>query len=239
MRLFGNDIYVQSGERFSLDFEVTNEKGDPYMLFNKWENPYLAITIASARYEQPGDFRRTYWLDLVNFKRFISTEALPVTAFSIADVISAYPNIKDEAANDFDVTNYLFSVSDNGKKTYKHVERDGTAEVWTEYAFRIVKHFTTRDMIEQSYLLDMKVLAGESIKEHIAELAGLDRATANEWSDGATRAAIESIEDVTVKAVMQELFDDGAPLMPMFDIESVVLKRVNLYVSSNIQGGVK
>lgn len=92
MKKIGNEIYVQRGENWSLDFNITNKKGDPYMLLKEWNNPYLAITVTAARYEQEGDFRQTYWLDLNNrwvekndgttvlepIKKFMSTEALPL-----------------------------------------------------------------------------------------------------------------------------------------------------------------
>src|SRR5699024_3723176 len=107
-----------------------------------WQNPYLAITVTAARYAQKGDFRRTWWLDLkkryveqidgsfvqVPMKMFIGTEALPITNFSIADVIATYGQsnggrIVIDKDSDFDVTNYLFFVDakSDGNKVYKYV----------------------------------------------------------------------------------------------------------------------
>ena len=131
MKTLGNDIYIQRGEIWSLDFEVVNEKNDPYMLFSEWKNPYLAITVTAARYEQKGDFRKTWWLDMNNrwveqedgtfvfepIKRFISTEAMFVTSHTIDQVQTEYPNIAIE-----NITNYLFYTDPNGdgKRIYKY-----------------------------------------------------------------------------------------------------------------------
>lgn len=141
MKTIGKDIYIQRGENWSLDFEVLNEKGDPYQLFEKWKHPYLAITVSAARYQQEGDFRRTYWLDLDNrwvedvagnmslvpLKRFMSTEALSITNFAVNEVLANYGEaiggrIILDKDSDFDVTKFLFftdPLSDNNR-VYKY-----------------------------------------------------------------------------------------------------------------------
>lgn len=268
MKILGNDVYIQRGETWSLDFDVTNEKGDPYMIFKEWQNPYLAITVAAARYEQLGDFRRTYWLDLAQrfieqqdgqfvltpIKKFISTEALSLVNFSVDEAIAYYGTsaggkiVLDESS-DFDIKNFLFFTDphSDGNRIYKYVTSYTvdpdygfiTAETWEEYTFRIVKQFTTKDWMEQGYLFDIKVLAGESVKEHIANILGLNAATANEWSDIITQTHINEITDMMQREEMQVLFDSGAPLMPTYDTKSLILQPTNLYVSANIQGGVK
>lgn len=268
MKILGNDVYIQRGETWSLDFDVTNEKGDPYMLLKEWQNPYLAITVAAARYEQVGDFRITYWLDvaqrfveqqngefvLTPTKTFISTEALSLVNFSVDEVIAYYGTdaggkiVLDEDS-DFDITNYLFFTDpySDGNRIYKYVtsytiDPDSgciTEETWEEYTFRIIKQFTTKDWVEQGYLFDIKLLAGESVKEHIAHILGLDASTANDWSYDTTQAHINDISDVKQREEMQILFDSGEPLMPTYDTKSLILQPTNLYVSANIQGGIR
>ena len=67
MKILGNEIYIQRGENWTIDFEVKNDDGDPYMILKSIQkNPYIAITVTAARYEQQGDFRKTYWLDLTD-----------------------------------------------------------------------------------------------------------------------------------------------------------------------------
>lgn len=267
MKMLGNDIYIQRGETWSLDFDVTNEKGDPYMIFKEWQNPYLAITVAAQRYEQPGDFRKTYWLDLAqrfieqqdgtfvltDTKKFISTEALSLVNFSVDEAIAYYGTdaggkIVLDADSDFDITNYLFFTDpySDGNRIYKYVtsytlDPDygyATAETWEEYTFRVIKQFDTKDLMEQGYLFDIKVLAGESVKEHIANILDIDATTANTWSTETTQEHINEISDTKQRDYMQLLFNSGAPLMPEYDTKSLILQPTSLYVSANIQGGI-
>lgn len=384
MKILGNDVYIQRGETWSLDFDVRNAKGDPFMLFKAWQNPYLAITVTAARYAQKGDFRKTWWLDLkkryveqvdgsfvqVPMKMFIGTEALPITNFSIADVIATYGQsnggrIVIDKDSDFDVTNYLFFVDakSDGNKVYKYVSDytigpvynlrfsewsddatytsgdlvlyistlycvtatttkgetpvgdDGTpnahfiatnvdifftvdtpyvsghtynagdvviynnavyvankqtknaptanadwvqlkstsyahlsngvvSETWEEYNFRVVKQFDTKEWTEQGFLFDIKVLAGQSVAENvyaILEQEGDDMGNAgdpNEWSDQQMQSYINQISDKATREELQAIYDSGMPLMPSYDTKALILEPTNLYVSSNIQGGL-
>lgn len=265
MKILGNDVYIQRGETWSLDFDVIGEDGEPYMIMKEWKNPYLAITVTSARYEQYKDFRKTYWLDLSNrfveqadgsmvlapIKKFISTEALYLGLFSIKEAIVYYGakaggKIVLDSTSDFDITNFLFFTdegSDN-KKVYKYVKEytvdeesgDIIDEVWEEYNFRIIKQFRTNDWIEQTYLFDIKVLSGESVKEHIANILGLEDSKPNDWSDTETQEYINQITDDVERLEMQNLFKSAIPLMPDYDTKSLILMPTNLYVSANIQG---
>lgn len=384
MKILGNDVYIQRGETWSLDFDVRNAKGDPFMLFKAWQNPYLAITVTAARYAQKGDFRRTWWLDLkkryveqvdgsfvqVPMKMFIGTEALPITNFSIADVIATYGQsnggrIVIDKNSDFDVTNYLFFVDakSDGNKIYKFVSDytvgpvynlrflewsddaryiagslvlymstlycaktnvdpgivpagdDGTpswafvpmnvdivftvdtpyenshtysvgdvviynngvyvankqtanaptanadwirlnsgyyvqvddgvvGETWEEYNFRVIKQFDTKEWTEQGFLFDIKVLAGQSVAENVyatLEQEGDDMSDAgdpNEWSDQQMQSYINQISDKATREKLQAIYDSGMPLMPSYDTKALILEPTNLYVSSNIQGGL-
>lgn len=145
MKMLGNDIYIQRGETWSLDFSVINSKGDPYMLFREWKNPYLAITVTAARYEQKGDFRKTWWLDMDNrwteqangtfeivpMKRFTETDALYSMYHIINQVLVTYGQGWTEDGritadgnkkSPFDVTNYLFFTDPNAdnNRIYKY-----------------------------------------------------------------------------------------------------------------------
>lgn len=248
MKIVGKEIYIQRGEIWSLDFDITNDKGDPYMLFNRWTNPYLVITIATANYKQEGDFRKVYWLDLsesyieqsdgsfvpTDIKKFISTEALYLEEFTVDDVLDKYSGkIVEDPTSDFDISNYLFYIDPvaDGNRTYKYFD----GENWVDYNFRIIKQFTTNDLLGQGYLFDIKIIAGESVKEHIAGILGID---AGNWSDSETQAKIDEIEDEVEKAKMQDLYDSGVPLMPNYDTKSIILQPTKLYVSTDIQGGI-
>lgn len=262
MKTLGNDIYIQRGETWSLDFEVTNSNGDPYMLFKEWKNPYLAITVTAARYEQKGDFRRTWWLDMDNrwvekedgtfeiipMKRFTETNALYTEYHTITQVVSVYDRVILDKESPFDVTNFLFYTDSDSDDTrvYKYVKDytlKGDAvedEVWEEYNFRLIKQFTTKDWIEQNYWFDIKILAGESVEEYVrAKLVsqGETEIPALPWTDVDTLTQIKRISDKTTRKWVQEIFDSGQPLMPDFDTKNLVLYPTKLTVSTNIQGG--
>lgn len=228
-------ITIQRGETWSLDFDVVNDKGDPLMLFNQWKNPYLAITLTDTTYKQDGDFRRTYWLDLADtyeeqadgsfvqkpIKKFISTEALYLEKFDEApievliDINNLYGGTKmvtDDSTSEFYYTNYLFYTDplSDGNRVYKY--HNGTE--WVDYNFRIIKQFKTDDLVSQGYLFDMKIVAGESVREHIADM----------------------VEPLDTR--MQELLDSGAPLMPDYDVKLLILQPTELHISTNLQGGI-
>jgi hypothetical protein len=276
MRFVGKDVYIQQGENWTLDFECTNEKGDPLQLLKYMDNPYIAITVTAARYAQKGDFRVTYWLDLKTryvekengdidtepIKTFISTEALylPMTSptdFSIDEALSIYGkdvggSIVLDKSSDFDITNYLF-VSDpnnDGKYIYKYVSSyttgasgNVTSEVWETYSFRVIKTFDTRDWVEQGYLYDIKILAGESLKEYVIRILQgeqYDTSTIiiDDLSDTELQYYINSIKSKEHREYAQAVFDEGMPLMPSYDTKSILLEPSNIYVSTNIQGGI-
>lgn len=268
MKTVGKDIYLQRGETWSLDFSVMNAKGDPYMIATFWDNPYLAITVTAARYQQKGDYRITYWLDLDNrlveqqdgsvirvpLKRFISTEALSLYVFSVSEVIATYGTgvggkIVLDKNSDFDVTNYLFytDVNKDGKRIYKYVkdytvDQSGnvTNEVWEAYDFRIIKQFNTLGWVEQHYLYDIKVLAGESLSEYTHGYL-LEQDYKNvpnlPWNDTVTNTQINRIVDNDKRKELMEIYDSDMPLMPNYDTKLLILPPSNMYISANIQGG--
>lgn len=264
MRMVGNEVHIQRGENWSLDFEITNEKGHPYTLLKTWKNPYLAITVTAALYEQEGDFRETYWLDLdrrwveqadgsvalEETKKFISTEALYLQAFDVNEILTRYNSkIVIDKESDFDITNYLFFVDPllDGNLVYKYISDytidDGRViPEWKEYNFRIIKQFDTKDWMEQGYLYDAKILAGESLEEAVAGQLDVEETEHKDlsegWSDEDTQNYINMISDVNVKDNLQYLFDEGIPLMSNYDTKLLIIEPTRLYVSVNLQGGV-
>lgn len=259
MRMIGNEVYIQRGETWALDFAVRNAKGDPFMIFSKWENPYIAITVAAALYEQEGDYRETYWLDLNNryvekadgtmvlepIKKFIATEALYLSTFDVDEAITNYgianggKMVRDDKS-DFYVGNYLFFVDekDDGNRVYKYFKGydENDEEVWVDYDFRVIKAFNTKGWMEQSYLYDIKLLAGETVEEHLADYLNITKAN---WTDAQMLELINGITDEDKKAEMMEYYENGMPLMLSYDTKALILEPTRIYVSVNIQGGVK
>lgn len=111
---------------------------------------------------------------------------------------------------------------------------------WYDYNFRVVKQFNTKDWTEQTYLYDAKVLAGESVAEHVYGilLSEGDDVPELPWTDAELQEQIKLISDWRVRKEMQELYDSGMPIMPTYDTKSIILEPKKLFVSANIQGGV-
>lgn len=278
MKMIGNEVYIQRGETWALDFRAETDKGHPLMIFNRWKNPYIAITVTAALYEQKGDFRRTYWLDLKNryvenefgdlilkpVKQFIATEPLYVEpiagglydddAFDIIDILSMYGathggKIVADKNSDFDVTNFLFYADPNsdGNYVYKYIadytsNGDGTYTArWENYDFRVVKQFETKDWTEQGYLYDIKILAGDTVEERIANIL-LEQGNSYAelpWNDEQIELYINTIKDENTRNEIRTVYESGAPLMPDYEIKTLILPPTKLYTSVNIQGGVR
>ena len=393
MKILGDDVYIQRGENWSLDFDITNEAGEPFMMLKEWQNPYLVITVTAARYSQEGDYRHSWWLDLTQryvedidgnlelepVKRFTGTEALFLDAddFSITEVMAAYGpeadppgRIVTDENSDFDVTNFLFYIDPNkdGNRIYKycksytlvpdtfvnckipvtinenaatgegivtagfyitasasaghvyfyndahptgaqvvdcgnytiyndsglyvlvtrrdsgvvdtygsgilyvdsnyrlqfstlasqspsmtinlqinpalytnnieeeHIEND----VWEEYSLRVIKAFDTKEWVEQGYLYDIKVLAGELVEESVHDYLINEGKDVPDlpWSDEELQEQIERIDNAEMRVYYQDIYDTGMPLMPTYDTKLLVLMPTNLYVSANIQKGI-
>lgn len=394
MKILGDDVYIQRGENWSLDFDITNEAGEPFMMLKEWKNPFLVITVTAARYAQEGDYRHSWWLDLTQryvedaegnlvlepVKRFTGTEALFLDAddFSITEVLAAYgPDAKPtpgrivvDKSSDFDVTNFLFYIDPNkdGNRIYKYckdytivpdtfvnckipvtinanaatgegittagfyitasasaghvyyyndayptgaqvidcgnytiyndselyvlvtrrdsavidtygtgilyvdsnyrlqlstlasqppsmtlnlqinpalytnnIEEEHTEdEDWEEYSLRVIKAFDTKEWVEQGYLYDIKVLAGELVEESVHDyLINEGKDVPNlPWGDEELQEQIERIDNAEMRVYYQGIYDTGMPLMPTYDTKLLVLMPTNLYVSANIQKGI-
>lgn len=269
MRTIGNEIHLQRGEIWSLDFAVTNQKGHPYLILKNWLNPYLVITVTAARYEQPGDMRESYWLDLnmkyveqadgsmqlEALKRFTSAEVLWLpNGFYANDIILNYGDkLVLNKNSEFNITNFLFFTDPNndGNYVYKYVKDysvDGMGLVnedsvtWIDYDFRIIKQFNTKSWMEQGYLYDIKILAGESVQERIKSILstqGISTDPLDTWSNTDWEEYISLIQNTEQREEIQTLYDEGVPLMPSYDVKGILLEPTPIYVSANIQGGVR
>jgi hypothetical protein len=231
------------------------------MLFSKWQNPYIAITIAAALYEQKDDYRETHWLDLSErwieqsdgsavlepIKKFIATEALYLSLFDVEEALLNYGieaggKMVTDVTSDFYIGNYLFFVDENddNNRVYKYFDGydNDNNEIWVDYDFRVIKSFDTKDWMEQSYLYDIKLLSGESVTERLEALTG-ETAPVGGWSDTEMRVLIDTIPDEDIRIEMLEYCESGMPLMLSYDTKALILEPTRIYVSTNIQGGVK
>lgn len=181
-------LRIQRGETFTLDFDVENQKGHPFIVPLAAKNPFLTISVVSQEYRDDDDMRDTYWFDLnrVQYKnsdgtydtkpvqKFKETYALPISAWTADAIKAAYPDITfaddsiepaNRGANDCRL--YLFCVDANhdGSYAYRHITSCKTTGsintlIFTDYFFRVVKDFDTTSWYAQNYLLDVKYVDG-------------------------------------------------------------------------------
>lgn len=258
--MLGDEIFIQRGETFSLDFEIKDANGRPFCIPNKWNNAYLMITISAALYKQRGDFRRTYWLDLSSLKKFTGTEALympryaPDIPFAISQVMNKYGNIitlnEDTDSDDNDITNYLFCTDPNndGKLVYKYVEDytlengEVTEERWTEYNCRFVQPFYTKDWVEQRYLYDANIVNGPTVLEYLNGVLARDGmgefALDTNADDETIRNTIALLRDGPEKEYIRKVYESGRPLMPEYDAKFCLWLPKKIFVSVDLQGEI-
>ena len=271
MKRVGNDFYIQRGETFVLDFAVTNKKGDPLMIPVIFKNPYLIITVTSARYSQNGAIRENHWLNLserIQFldgekdtdkvvyeeiKKFIVTEALPVDVFDVDDILKLYRDtgISDNQQSEFGIDKFLFfTTDDTGKNIYKYVESfkqelvEGqityTDEVWKDYDFRVLKEFVTSDWTEKDYIMDIKLVDGETLYEFVESVLKSEGNIENVTdilTDEQLSDCIDMIEDEDTRNYARRVLESGAPLMPNYNTKLVISKNMHVYVSADTQEG--
>lgn len=76
MRVFGNDITVQRGEQFALDFFFTNKDGSPFLVSSEMTYPYYLISVVSNVFDTGNVYEYNVWCDLRNTYRFYNTTAV-------------------------------------------------------------------------------------------------------------------------------------------------------------------
>ena len=81
MQIRNNEVTIYRGETWTMNRKVQNRDGSPFIVCNRFENPFFLITIVSAMYQQENRYRLNRWLDLNNFKKF--ENVIPVELKSI------------------------------------------------------------------------------------------------------------------------------------------------------------
>lgn len=157
MKLRGKEIIVHRGETFTLDMNIKNRDGSPFIIDSAIVNPYLLISVASSKYSQSKRYLSNWWLDLSNIDKFSSTIPVKISDFR-----------QDLLASDEGVNNYLYT---DGKGTYKYW--DSTSKTFKEYSFRVTKAFTydiTKEWVSRSYDYSITFIAGRNSMEYLSSV---------------------------------------------------------------------
>lgn len=172
MKTFDNEITIHQGESFTIDKLVENKDGSPYIISNKLVNPYFLLTVSSSKYSQSNRYVKNYWLDLVNFPRFLSTKPIPLSSIktSATSNVAKYTTFPTGLLEGYVNGVYVkYDRPDDAvfynerTKEYKYYETKGDDPGWKDYTCRIVKHFSSKDTEEwtgQSYVYSIRLVSG-------------------------------------------------------------------------------
>ena len=157
MKLRGKEIIVHRGETFTLDMNIKNRDGSPFIIDKTITNPYLLISIASSKYSQSTRYLSNWWLDLSHIKKFSSTIPVKISDFT-----------KDRLAADEGVHNYVYT---DGKGNYKYW--DENTQTFNDYSFRVTKAFAyneTKEWVSRSYDYSVTFIAGPKSYDYLASI---------------------------------------------------------------------
>ena len=164
MKLRGKEIIVHRGETFTLDMNIKNRDGSPFIISKGIMKPYLLISVASSKYSQSKRYLSNWWLDLTKIKRFSSTKIFSIDGFDT----DTYPLEPGETG---DVTTgdcYLYTDGKGNYRTWNPIEKK-----LVPYEFRVTKAFTydeTKEWVSRSYDYSITFIAGNGSMEYLAAL---------------------------------------------------------------------
>lgn len=155
MKIIGNKIIITRGEQFSLQFDIRDREGAPYVPLVDPDDSesYVEITVASALYPQAERYKRRYWINQDNTIKFQSKD---IVIKPSQNPSSAYQNV-------------YYEVNEDGSREYFYW--NGTSYV--DYDFVIYNDFPstdTQDWLEQRYLYEIKYIVGHNTHDYLVNL---------------------------------------------------------------------
>ena len=182
MQIRNNEVTIYRGETWTMNRKVQNRDGSPFIVCNRFENPFFLITIVSAMYQQENRYRLNRWLDLNNFKKF--ENVIPVELKSIQSDYT-FANIGIPHGYEGDETSgyaniAIFSEKNpNGVISYKYWEynnndKNDYSGEWVDYECIITCMFTkdiTERLIEQNYHYGISLVTGKRMLDELNDCA--------------------------------------------------------------------
>lgn len=220
MTIKGNEMTVVRGETFTIDRYIVNRDGSPYIVSSEYTNPYLLLTVSSARYSQDERYIANWWLSLEELPRFKSTVPIKISSFD-------FVNVQEDEPGD-----YLYYVDD--VKTCKYFDEN---YVWHEYNFRLIHNFlhsVTSQWIEQSYLYSIRLVAGSKMDEYIENLY---KSVFNVEAD-TTKSTEELYNEIKNNYPEYVKGIDISRALATIDVTQDILIPTKLTVLSDLNGGL-
>lgn len=176
MQVLNNEVYVQQGEHFSLDFSFKNKDGSPFLISNKLlkggKVAYILVTISNELYNQKQRYVYNKWLTLSELVNgipvaFYCTKpvVIPSKTITIPDDLPDDVQQDCQEHNDSNYTTYsIYKVTGDETKFYYY---DSSAKMLVEYPFELTRiSFTvmsniTKDWVVGNYTYGIQLVSGE------------------------------------------------------------------------------
>ena len=175
MEILNNQLYVQQGEAFTLDFFLRNKDGSPYIVSRQLKNPYYLVTVSSMSTNSNKDKR--YLLNKwckITADRFYVTTPVHITGVSSFN----FTAMKSKAnADGCTVANYAvyYTTDSNGNVTYyKYTGTDDAAynsAKMVPYENNFVVSFSTDvtiDWTEHMYMYGIQLVDGDNNPDFVS-----------------------------------------------------------------------
>lgn len=156
MIMLGSNMVVYRGEEFVLRCEVVNSLGQPYVLSNTLQNPYILIVVSSNTYRQRGRYIMRYWLDISDYPKFETVDIQHIPNLDKAPTEYGYPS------NDFAV---WYVVDAAGNTEYYYYDNG-----YKPYSFAFTKTFLSQDTaawIESLYTYEINLVDGKTTLSYL------------------------------------------------------------------------
>jgi hypothetical protein len=158
MKLRGKEIIVHRGETFTLDMNIKNRDGSPYILSKDLKNQYLLLSIASSKYSQANGYSSARWLALPDLDDKGNTAYVKFDDTVPHDMGKEFDSSK--VAPDGEA--YVYTAIENGVRKYKYY--DSSTNTFIDYSLRVVTKFNyaeTITWVPQAYDYSLTLMAGE------------------------------------------------------------------------------
>ena len=157
MTLNGQEMTIHRGETFTIDRLIVNRDNSPFIVSSEYKNPYILITVASAKYSQENRYLVNWWLNLENLPRFTNT---------VVKEISSVNNMNEFAEDE--PLEFVYHDKKTGKYQYLKEYSVGETAMFEDYEFRIIHSFPhniTKDWVEQTYFYSIRLVAGQKLDD--------------------------------------------------------------------------
>lgn len=180
MQVLNNEVYVQQGEHFSLDFSFRNKDGSPFLISNKLlkggKVAYILVTISNELYNQKQRYVYNKWLTLSELVNGIPVAfycTKPVILAKSASAMKIPEDLPEDVQqdcqkhNDSNYTTYAIYKANDGAGKISFYYYNSSTKTLIEYPFELTRiSFTvmsniTKDWVVGNYMYGIQLVSGE------------------------------------------------------------------------------